>query len=142
MNLKDPIFIVGDFNMDLNFDRSKILKEFMCEYRLKNFIKVPTRLCSRVIIKGSNIKNSSTLIDVLIHNDDLITNALVVDCPFSDHKLIAGSIRIEKEKLVDSIIWAQNLSKKNLTYMNLFYLPKLKENKKIKSIKYGYFRKN
>ena len=47
--------------------------------------------------KGSNIKNSSTLIDVLIHNDDLITDSLVVDCPFSDHKFIAGSIKIEKE---------------------------------------------
>ena len=118
LDLKEPIFIVGDLNMDLNSNNSKLLKEFMCDYKLKNCISQPTRIRSRIMKKNSIIRSSSTLIDVLIHNGDLVSKSIVVSCPFSDHNIIAGSIKIDKKRPCDDVIWSRNLSERNLSLIS------------------------
>ena len=40
IDLKEPIFIVGDLNMDLNSDKGIVLNDFMRDYCLKNFVHV------------------------------------------------------------------------------------------------------
>jgi len=42
------------------------------------------------------LKESGTLLDIILHNKNLITDTQVIGCPYSDHKFIVGSIEIEK----------------------------------------------
>ena len=113
VNLNEPLFIIGDLNMDLNSDAGKLLHDFMNDFHLKNFIKEPTRVKSR-LFENSTVKTSSTLLDVILHNDNLVSETAVIGCPFSDHKFIVGSIQIDKMKSCQSFIWTRNLSEKNL----------------------------
>ena len=50
--------------------------------------------------KGSktDLNNYYTPVVVLIYNKNLITETAIVDCPFSDHKFIVGSIKLDKIK--------------------------------------------
>lgn len=58
---------------------------------------------------------SSTLIDVMIHNNNLITDSKVIGCPFSDHKFNVGSIKLDHCKREPQIFYySGNLSETNL----------------------------
>ena len=88
LNLNDPLFIVGDFNM--NFDLNNInsnVREFSCNNNLVNFVQKPTRIAKKFFKKTNSYKCSTTLIDLLLHNGDLVDQTDVIDCPFSDHHL-------------------------------------------------------
>ncbi len=43
-------------------------------------------------------KESGTLLDIILHNKNLISNTQVIGCPYNDHTFIVGSIEIEKVK--------------------------------------------
>ena len=93
----------------------------MADFILTNFVKESTRVQTRLSRKNSNscFRESSTLLDVILHNDILITDTLVIGCPFSDHKFVAASINIDKPDLCDPVIWTdrtlQSLSDKSAT---------------------------
>ena len=114
IDLNDPIFIVGDLNMDLLSPHGNSLSDFIKNHILKNYISEPTRVCTR-FKKNSNLRSaSSTLIDVLLHNKDLVSETKVINCPYSDHKFIVGAIKIDSDKPKPDIFWSRNLSEKNL----------------------------
>ena len=117
----DPLFIIGDLNMDLNSHHGKLLQDFMADFILTNFVKESTRVQSRLSRKNSFslFCESSTLLDVIFHNDSLITENLVVGCPFSDHKFVTASICIDKPDHADSVTWARNLSERNLLSLSI-----------------------
>ena len=91
-----------------------LLHDFLTNHQLNNFITEPTRVRTKFMTNSNSEKNSSTLIDVLVHNKNLVTDTRVIDCPFSDHKFIVGAINIEKPKVSPQTFWSRNLSEKNL----------------------------
>jgi hypothetical protein len=72
IDLKDPLFIIGDLNMDLLSPNPHPLKEFITLNSFNNFITEPTRIRNRFFKASNDEASSSTLIDVLIHNKDLV----------------------------------------------------------------------
>ena len=90
-----PIFITGDFNMDLNSNKGKDLLDFMYINHFKNYIKDFTRISTKWCPYKNEYITSKTLIDVLLHNKDLISNTDSIECPFSDHNFILSSLQIE-----------------------------------------------
>lgn len=116
LNPSDPLYIIGDLNMDLNSINGNQLQQFMNDFSLSNLVKEPTRVQSRLIRKesSSGFRESSTLLDVILHNNILISNTLVTGCPDSDHKFVAVSIKTDKPVSTQSYVWSRNLSEQNL----------------------------
>ncbi len=114
IDLKDPLFIIGDLNMDLSSANLNPLKEFISLNKFQNFITEPTRVRTRFLKSSNDESSSSTLIDVIIHNKDLIKKTKVVSCPYSDHKFVLASINVDKHKPEPEIIWSRNLSENNI----------------------------
>ncbi len=104
LNFDDPLFIIGDLNMDLLSSKGQLLSDFMKDHLLKNFIKEPTRIT----------KTSSTLIDVLLHNQNLVINTKVVGCPYSDHSFTVGEIQLISPKPKLQSFWSRSYSEKNM----------------------------
>jgi hypothetical protein len=95
-----PLFIVGDLNMNLLTSAGDDLKEFMFNNELRNSVRTPTRTATNFYKNKNEYMTSSTLIDVMLYSDhDLHEPTIVLDCPFSDHSFIASSIKIAKVKL-------------------------------------------
>ena len=118
IDLSEPIFIIGDLNMDLNSVNGKLLQNFILDFNFQNFIYEPTRTQAKIMKRNTLVHNSSTLLDVMIHNKSLISSTVVIDCPFSDHKFIAGSIKLDKQKPNECVTKARNLSEKNLNLLS------------------------
>ena len=55
-------------------------RDFLTSNLLVNFVTKPTRSISE------------SLIDVILHNSNLVLNTLVSDCPFSDHKFVTANL--------------------------------------------------
>ena len=68
--------------MNLLDDNNTDINNFLTANQLVNHIKEPTRVTT----------TSATLIDVILHNDNLVLNTAVIDCPFSDHSFTAANI--------------------------------------------------
>ena len=116
INLNDPLFIIGDLNMDLlpSNSNSNPLKDFITFNKFQNVIKEPTRERTRFFKASGDETSSSTLIDILIHNKELVSATEVVPCPYSDHKFIIATIKTEKDKPESEIFWSRNLSESNI----------------------------
>ena len=100
-NLSIPLFIVGDLNMDLlNISKCSDLLEFMSFLNLNNYIQSSTRDAYRIIKSKNEIATSKTLIDVILHNSNLINSTHIYDHPLSDHKMIVAFTDILKSKSV------------------------------------------
>ena len=58
---------------------------------------------------------SSTPLDVILHNSNLVKEITLIDCPFSDHKFVLCGINIERpiETAIPDI-FGQSYSSKNL----------------------------
>ena len=97
-NLSDPLFIIGDLNMDLanNDNNNSDFADFLSTNNLKNHINNFTRVATLHHFNTNTTTTSESLIDVILHNSDLITRTIVVDCPFSDHKFIAANIQLNQ----------------------------------------------
>ena len=74
--------------MDLNDKKGNDLKKFLVDNQLKNYINGSTRIKQVFYEKSQSFKTTKTLIDVIIHNQDLVLEAKTLNCPFSDHKFI------------------------------------------------------
>jgi hypothetical protein len=107
-SLTNNIFIVGDLNLDLFSKRGDPLKQFMSLNALKNAGDKPTR----VAIRNGAIA-SSTLIDVVLHNTNLVTNANTIDFPFSDHKMVLVQLNQAATEIVQNFKLSRKLNKKN-----------------------------
>lgn len=121
LNLNEPLFIIGDLNMDLNLDnkyRNSKINEFLSNNELINFIKKPTRNSTKFYKKTNTTRSSSTLIDVLLHNSDYIIDTDVIDCPFSDHCFILAKLEIKKSPTVLKEYSCRNLSSENMQKIN------------------------
>ena len=114
IDLKDPLFIVGDLNIDLLSKHENLLIRFIENFKLKNFITSPTRIQTRLFKATNTTSTSSSLIDVLIHNGELITCTKVIGCPYSDHHFIVGSIILNSAKPKPLVLWSRNLNDKNI----------------------------
>jgi hypothetical protein len=78
----EPLVIVGDLNMDLLSSAGDELKDFMVNNELKSGVDSPTRIQTNFYKKDNTYKTSSTLIDVILHNQDLVAQTMVIECPF------------------------------------------------------------
>jgi exonuclease III len=91
-NLNSSWFIIGDLNLDLLSTKGDLLKSFMSDNDLKNFVESPTR------VAFTKNYSSSTLIDVILHNKNNILNTSVIDFPYSDHKIVFCNCNFESLK--------------------------------------------
>ena len=98
----EPLFIVGDLNMNLLSDDGN---------DLTNSVRSPTRIQTNFFKKTNSYKTSKTLIDVVLHNHhNLVKQSIVIDCPFSDHCFVATSLDIAYVKQQLPAIMCRNLS--------------------------------
>jgi len=106
--------------MDLLSPNSNPLKVFIELNKFKNFISEPSRVKTRFLKSINEESCSSTLIDVLIHNKDLIIDTRVIGCPFINyHKFIVGSIKLDKQKPDSEVFWSRNLSDANIKLLEV-----------------------
>ena len=97
-NYNDSMLIMGDLNINLfNKDNNKLLN-FINNNNMTNYVDKPTRVATIYHENNNTHTTSETLIDVILHNNDLINNCNVIDCPFSDHKFIMVNLKIHKLK--------------------------------------------
>jgi hypothetical protein len=105
-----PLFIIGDLNMNLLTSAGDELKDFMINNDLKNAVRTPTRIATSFYKKENEYRTSSTLIDVILYNDhELHDRTVVLDCPFSDHSFVVSSLKIAKAKLAQPSIMGRSL---------------------------------
>ena len=110
----EPLFIVGDLNMDLRSTKGIDLRDFLIRNELKNFVNQHTRVCRSYYKKKKKYQTSKTLIDVIIHNQNRILETKVIGCPFSDHKFIIAALDFTSTKSNPFINIGRSLSEKNL----------------------------
>ncbi|RMZ98144.1 RNA-directed DNA polymerase from mobile element jockey-like [Brachionus plicatilis] len=101
--------------MNLLSDVQTNFKNFIDNNGFINFITSPTRMATRHFGKNKVTKQSETLIDILLHNGDLVNETSVVKCPFSDHCFITAELLLAKPDNRPKTITCRNLSIKNLT---------------------------
>ncbi|CAF0989180.1 unnamed protein product [Brachionus calyciflorus] len=120
LNLDEPLFIIGDLNMDLSTSGNSNINDFIKNNDLINFIQKPTRICTKFYKKTNSTKCSSTLIDLLLHNGDIVAETDVIHCPFSDHQFVVAKLEINKKlPIVLKEISCRNLSSENILKINL-----------------------
>ena len=88
--MHEKIIITGDLNMDLLSDKGQLLLSFMKQNNFVNSVPEATRVFE------SNMSLKGNLIDVVLHNSDLIEQSSVFCFPFSDHKLVLTFCKFEK----------------------------------------------
>ena len=89
--------------------------EFIENFNLKNNVSQPTRVASYKSKTTGEIRISSTLIDVLISNNDNISQCCSISCPFSDHNFVTAALDVKSTyKFIKEEVCCRNLSEKNL----------------------------
>jgi hypothetical protein len=120
-NYNDSMLIMGDLNINLfNKDNNKLLN-FINNNNMTNYVDKPTRVATIYHENNNTHTTSETLIDVILHNNYLINNCNVIDCPFSDHKFIMVNLKIHKLKFEKKSIIARNLTTENLNKISYEY---------------------
>ncbi|CAF1009815.1 unnamed protein product [Brachionus calyciflorus] len=115
LNLNDPLFIIGDLNMEFNTNYvNSNIRDFTNNNNLVNYVQKPTRIANKFFKKPSISKSTSTLIDLLLHNSNLIDDSDVIDCPFSDHHIVVAKLSIKKPSNTFQKIKCRNLSAANM----------------------------
>ena len=112
MNLdnSNPIFLIGDLNMDLLTTKGDVLRQFMVDVNMKNYVTSPTRECKYNMKESGTIKETSTLLDVIIHNNNVVKSTNVLPCPFSDHKFIMANLSLNRKKNANQEIFSRGLT--------------------------------
>ena len=118
LNLNEPLFIAGDLNMDYDADSNSNICKFIDNNDLINFVNKPTRISKKFYKKSNTFKQSSTLIDLLLHNGDKVDSTNVIDCPFSDHHFLLAKLDIQKSSNLLKQFECRNLSAKNIEKIN------------------------
>ncbi len=117
-DLSNPIFIIGDINMDILNGKNNIILKFIKDNNLKNEITQPTHSILRYNNETKQSTFSESCIDLLIHNSNLIQSTKIIDCPFSAHKFILANLQIIAEKKQDKYMNMRNLSIANVEKIN------------------------
>lgn len=94
----EPMFIIGDLNMDQACNKGDVLKSFLDSFNFKNFVFEFTRVCKKFYKKKNKAKSSKTIIDVVFHNSNLVSSTKTIDCPFSDHRFVSIKIKLKTPK--------------------------------------------
>ena len=110
LNMSNPIFLIGDFNMDFLSSKGDALRQFMVDVNMKNYITSSTRDFTYNMKKTSSTRDTSTLLDVIIHNNDVIKSTNTLSCSFSDHKFIIAHLSLEKLKPVKQEVFSRGLT--------------------------------
>ena len=95
-------------------DNNDLLSEFLLNNNLSQHVKEPTRIIGKFYEKSNKTEFSKSILDVVIHNRDLISATSVIGCPFSDHRFVSTTINIKTQKQTKKHIIGRNLSKKNI----------------------------
>ena len=104
--------------MDYNDRLSSNIRQFADHNELINFINKPTRVSHKYYKKSNQLKCSPTLLDLILHNGDLVDETDVIDCPFSDHDFVVGKFNIPKPTSILRTIACRNLSIENINKIN------------------------
>ncbi|CAF0807126.1 unnamed protein product [Brachionus calyciflorus] len=112
-------FIVGDLNSDYN-NKKHLIKQFVEHNDLVKFVSKPTKISTKYNKKSNTTKRSSTLIDILLRNGDLVDSTDTIDCPFSDHHFLIAKLNFKKAPNESKKIESQN-RKINLKNYNQFH---------------------
>jgi hypothetical protein len=120
LNLEEHIFVVGDLNINLLTNKDNLLTNFIKSYNLKNLVKSPTHEASKIFKKSNKIKISQTLIDVVLHNNNLINSCITCDCSFSDHKYVLFNIFFDSvnDSITHPKILTRSLNSQKLQIIN------------------------
>lgn len=134
LDLNDPLFIIGDLNMDMLDKNNKNLVEFLGNNDLVYFVTEPTRVSQSYCNcnKSQKLKSSKTIIDVILHNGDFIENTQVINCPFSDHCFVAANLLLKT--MIKTENSTKNITCRNLSAKNLYEITNLIENVNFKPI--------
>ena len=114
LNLENDIFIVGDLNMNWLDNKGEPLKAFCSQNNLYNHISSPTRTVR------TKAQFSSTLIDVILHNNASINNTAVINFPFSDHDLVLCECNFKTSKFIPTMIYSRKINEKSLNQIFCF----------------------
>ena len=116
LNLDDDLVIIGDLNMNLLEERNlnSNLIEFLFNNNLKQLVTEPTRICSKYYERSNNFSCSKSLIDVVIHNNNLVQDTQSIHCPFSDHNFIVGTLDCKKANRKSEYFIGRNLLTNNV----------------------------
>jgi hypothetical protein len=122
-NLDEPLFLIGDFNIDLSNSRFKnIISNFMNGLNLTSYMNKTTRSVTKYYKEQNKYIKSESVLDLILHNSDLITSSMAVDCPFSDHKLITCELSIQQicsNVNDDKIFFSRRLNTTRLNKINM-----------------------
>ena len=94
--------------MDLLTNKGKKLADFCQDNGLLNFVSEPTRSVT------TKTGTSSTLIDVVLHNNSKISRAAVFDFPYSDHKIVTIECTLTKSASTSDQFESRKLNEKNI----------------------------
>lgn len=115
LNLDSDLIMLGDLNMNLLEEKecNNNLLEFLFNNNLKQFVTEPTRICTKYYERLNEYITSTSLIDVIIHNNELIKDVKNIGCPFSDHHFILGELKLIASVASKEFFFGRNLSIKN-----------------------------
>ncbi|CAF1084798.1 unnamed protein product [Brachionus calyciflorus] len=110
--------------MDFSEKLKNNIHKFTDNNDLINFVNKPTRISTKYYKNLNKTKQSSTLIDVILHNADLIEATDVIHCPFSDHHFVVAYVPIEWKTAVVKPLFKKKGSNDDLNnYRAISILP-------------------
>jgi len=134
LNLNENLLIIGDLNMNMNasMNQNQNMIDYLINNNLKQKVTQPTRICTKYYEKTKQLKCSETKIDLVIHNNEFISEINVIECSFSDHKFVLVNLNFTAAKNEDQYIIGRNFSTKKLgeitNKINLINLEEIKNN--------------
>ena len=113
IDLQQNLFILGDLNQDLFSEEGKKLSEFIKDFGFKQYVDEHTRVVTKHYKSTNELKTAAALLDVFIHNNNLINKTLVRECPFSDHKYVVATLESISIRPIEEFCNLRNLNVKN-----------------------------
>ena len=69
-----------------------------------------TRLVTKHCKSTNELKTAAALLDVIIHNNNLINKTWVRECPFSDHKYVVATLESKSTRHIEEFCNLRNLN--------------------------------
>jgi len=102
------IFIIGDLNMNWSDSKGCQLRSFCDNKNFRNFVCMPTR--SKLTLRS----NTSTAIDVILHNHSAIKHTESIKFPFSDHNIVLAECNFVSNTVKHNIVHCRKLTLETL----------------------------
>jgi nucleoside diphosphate kinase len=84
----------------------------MADFDYNNYVSEYTRVAKRFYNKKNKFMTSKTIIDVVLHNKDLVLSTKVINCPFSDHKYVVATLESKSTRPIEEFCNLRNLNVK------------------------------